>query len=532
MKKQIDPCGRYCAYLRKSRADRDNLLHGDADVLARHEHILMDLARRMNITVSRIFREVVSGDTITSRPEVQKLLSEVEAGVWDGVLVVEVERLARGDSIDQGIISRSFTYSHTLIITPAKIYDPEDEFDSEYFEFGLFMSRREYKTINRRLNRGREQSAMEGKYTGNKPPYGYERVKLTGEKGFTLTPAADQADVVRMIYDLYVHGDAGHDMGVSLIVRRLNALHIPAATGGEWSNSSVQDILANPVYIGMIRRKWRPAVKTVKDGVVTVSRPRASETARLYQGRHPAIIPEALFQAAQEKRRKNPPRPVPCKYIVQNPLSGLIVCAKCGRRMSRRPYGNGRPDSLICQYTSCGQISSPLWLVEQKLLEGLRSIINDEINTSVIFADSTEDLAIKEQMLENASGELQDLSRQKEKIYDLLENGVYTTEIFLERSALLTERIHALTETIETMQEQIREEKERRSNRELFIPRAEHLLAHYNELSAEEKNTALKELLEKVDYDKIEKNRRGNGSNASFTLHLYPRVFSHRHSAP
>ena len=46
-------------------------------------------------------------------------------------------------------------------MTPAKIYDPNNEFDEEYFEFGLFMSRREYKTIKKRLQRGRVSSAKE-----------------------------------------------------------------------------------------------------------------------------------------------------------------------------------------------------------------------------------------------------------------------------------------------------------------------------------------------------------------------------------
>lgn len=71
------------------------------------------------------------------------------------MLVVDLERLARGNSADQAYISQVFQFSGTKIITPAKVYDPSDEFDEEYFEFGLFMSRREYKTITRRLIRGR-----------------------------------------------------------------------------------------------------------------------------------------------------------------------------------------------------------------------------------------------------------------------------------------------------------------------------------------------------------------------------------------
>ncbi len=519
MRRKLNPSGRYCLYLRKSRADREHYTQ-DTDVLSRHEHILMELAQKMQISITKIFREVVSGDTISARPEVQRLLSEVDDGLWDGVLVVEVERLARGDTIDQGIISRTFTYSHTLIITPTKIYDPDDEFDSEYFEFGLFMSRREYKTINRRLNRGREQSAIEGKYTGNKPPYGYERVKLRGEKGFTLSPIPDQANVVRMIFNWYVN-----ECGVSLIVRRLNDMRFPAANGGDWTYSSVQGILENPVYIGMIRRKFRPAVKTVKDGSVSVCRPRAQDV-QIYPGRHPAIIDQELFNAAQKKRGMNFTHPVPSIYLSRNPLAGLVVCARCGRKMVRRPYYNGRGDTLICYHTNCPQVSSPLYLVEQEIINGLRSIMNDQINSNVIVYEDAGSLEAKEQILRNTEKELQGLLEQKTRVYDLLEQGIYTTEVFLERSASVAEKITVAEASIGKLEKEIQEERARQENRKQFIPRCEHLLSHYDELDVEEKNACLKELLEKVEYNKTERNRRGEGEKANFTLHLFPRIFS------
>ena len=139
----------YCMYLRKSRADREAEQRGEMETLARHEATLLALAARNHHPITKIYREVVSGETIAARPCMQELLSEVEAGIWTGVYVMEVERLARGDTVDQGIVQRTFQYSETLIVTPAKIYDPNNEFDEEYFEFGLFMSRREYKTIRR-----------------------------------------------------------------------------------------------------------------------------------------------------------------------------------------------------------------------------------------------------------------------------------------------------------------------------------------------------------------------------------------------
>lgn len=151
----------YCMYLRKSRKDIEAEEHGQGETLQRHEDDLQKTASRLNIKVSKIYREIVSGETIASRPVMQQLLSDVESGMWAGVLVAEVERLARGNTMDQGLVSNTFQYSGTKIITPTKIYDPTNEFDQEYFEFGLFMSRREYKTITRRLKSGIISSVSE-----------------------------------------------------------------------------------------------------------------------------------------------------------------------------------------------------------------------------------------------------------------------------------------------------------------------------------------------------------------------------------
>lgn len=98
----------YCIYLRKSRKDLEAEQHGEGETLARHERALLALAKKNNLIISNIYREVVSGETIAARPVMQQLLREVEQNLWDGVLVMEVERLARGDTIDQGVVQRAF----------------------------------------------------------------------------------------------------------------------------------------------------------------------------------------------------------------------------------------------------------------------------------------------------------------------------------------------------------------------------------------------------------------------------------------
>lgn len=106
----------YVIYLRKSRKDEEAEQRGEGETLARHERILLDYAKRLHLNVTEIYREIVSGETIATRPMMQRLLSEVEQGMWTAVLVMEVERLARGDTIDQGIVAQTFKYSETKII--------------------------------------------------------------------------------------------------------------------------------------------------------------------------------------------------------------------------------------------------------------------------------------------------------------------------------------------------------------------------------------------------------------------------------
>jgi site-specific DNA recombinase len=522
----------YCLYLRKSRADAEAESRGEGETLARHEKALLELSSRLQLNVTEIYREIVSGETIASRPVMQKLLSEVEQGLWGGILVMEVERLARGDTIDQGIVAQAFKCSNTRIITPLKTYDPNNEYDEEYFEFGLFMSRREYKTINRRLQRGRITSVKEGKYVSNKAPYGYERVKLANEKGWTLEPMPDEADTIRFIFSLYTTGEATSDgdfkrLGVSLIARRLNMLKVPTKTGGAWVSSTIRDILINPVYIGKIRWNWRPAVKKIVDGNVFLERPRASaDECILVQGRHPAIVREETFQMAQEIISKNSQRPIGERYMVKNPLAGLVVCGKCGRRMIRRPYsGKKTADTLMCAEPTCDNVSCALHCVEERVLSGLGEWLHEyRLEWGSGSNNITSQMEYKRKAAKRLEEEITTIGRQLDNIHDLLEQSVYTAETFLERTRVLNERIQVAKKELSEIESEIAAEKAREVGRRNIIPKVEHLLAVYRELpDAKAKNDMLKGVLEKAFYSKTHR-ARWHGSPDDFELTLYPRL--------
>lgn len=323
----------YVKYLRKSRFDRDYAELSIEETLKRHEAILDKLASERGYNIAKTYYEVVSGESIAARPEIQKMLEEVSAGIYAGVLVVDLERLARGNGADQAYISQVFQFSGTKIVTPLKVYDPNNEFDEEYFEFGLFMSRREYKTINRRLIRGRDSSAAEGKYISSIAPYGYCRVKLPNEKGYTLEPHPEEADVIKKIFQMFLNY-----AGTKVIANYLNDLKIPTRHGDLWTYSTISNIITNPVYMGKIRRGWSKQMKSIENGVVKrqIKRHKNMEDYQVYAGLHPALVTEEEFMRAQEIRLgRQPSAKVKDEFELQNAFAGLLFCANCGKRIGR-----------------------------------------------------------------------------------------------------------------------------------------------------------------------------------------------------
>lgn len=136
-------------YLRKSRENEED------DVLIKHRMELVSLAEKFNWKYV-IYPEVVSGDTISSRPEMQKLLRDMQEDLYDAVLVVDIDRLGRGEHEDQGLIKKTFTKTNTFIITPNKLYNLNEEADEDYYDMQAFMARQEYKMIKRRFRRGKK----------------------------------------------------------------------------------------------------------------------------------------------------------------------------------------------------------------------------------------------------------------------------------------------------------------------------------------------------------------------------------------
>ncbi|MDR1410140.1 MAG: recombinase family protein [Oscillospiraceae bacterium] len=521
----------YAIYLRKSRKDLEAEASGQSDTLVRHESALLTVAKAQGLTIGKIYREVVSGDTIAGRPQMQRLLADVQEGKWLGVLVVEVERLARGDTIDQGIVAQTFQVTGTKIITPQKIYDPQNEFDQEYFEFGLYMSRREYLTIKRRLLAGKAASAKEGKYLGSVPPYGYRRVKIPDGKGWTLELHPEQAPVVKQLFTWLVDGapdESGflHRLGMHAIATKLNNMGIIPAKGGLWQYSSVTKLVKNPVYMGKIRYRWRKEKKSMKDGKVHVSTPiNLDGDIILVQGLHPAIVPEALFYAAQESIKRHDISHVHSNKVLSNPLAGLVFCAQCGSAMQRRIAT--RKDGaavLSCKHQFCDTACSSLASVETRMLRLLENWAHTiELDFDDDISPSPNDDLLTS-AIASSEKKIAQLTAQLAKAHDLLEQEVYDIDTFVERSQTLKEQIKEGSERLSAFRAQLSGTQSGAMIRGIILPKVKNLLDIYYSLpDATTKNELLKELIDHCEYTK---KNRGKESVDDFELVIFPRIDS------
>lgn len=532
--RNLDPNGLYVAYLRKSRADLEAEAHGEGETLARHQKLLTEYAEKAGIHISKFYREIVSGETISDRPVIQELLHDISLGDYDGVLVVEVERLARGDTSDQGTIAKYFKFSETMIITPGKTYDPNDEFDEEYFEFGLFMSRREYKTINRRIQRGRVASAKEGKFLSSVPPYGYNKVKIKNDKGYTLDINEEQAAVIRKIFDLYINGEILPDgsrfpTGMTRICQILDAEGIHPSKNGVWSPSSISDILQNPVYYGKIRWSYTKEVKQMVDGKIIIKRVKSKDCI-FVNGLHPPIINEDTFFAAKEIIRGKLHNSTSAPGVLQNPLSGFVYCKRCGAKMTRLAPTKKTPYAVLkCPNRYCDQISSPLYLVEDNLISFLHDWFTgyklDWSAGRVANTQFAEEIKNRKNALDDLISQKAEINRQINNAYDFLEKGIYTVDIFTTRRELLSRRLEDVQKSTLKLQNDISNLEMSQNNQENFIPEFQRIMDAYWKIpDAETRNDMLKKILERVEYNKEVRNKRGDRDNANFILDIYPKL--------
>ena len=395
-------------YLRKSQSD-DPLLTVE-EVLEKHEKHLDEWAEKHlggKVPEANKFREVVSGETIKDRPEINKVLRLIESPKYKAVKVVEPQRLTRGDLEDIGRLMKLLKYTNTLVITLERIYDLRNRDDWDSFERELKQGNSFLEYTKKVLLRGRLLSVSLGNYIGSIPPYGFDKTTvMDGKKECpTLKEKKEEADVVRMVFDLYVN----HDMGRQRICNRLEELNIKPPKGEHWSASSMKDMLENVHYIGKVKWNWRKAITVVEESEFKRTRPKAKIGEFLiYEGKHEGIVSEELFQAARDKQGRN--HRAKAKTKIRNPLAGVLYC-HCGKSMIMQTHKDYEARLVCSGQKHCRTGSCTFDEVYTRIIQILEECIGDfEIR---INNDEGDSVKLHASLIKNLEKKLEDLQAKE-----------------------------------------------------------------------------------------------------------------------
>ena len=267
-----------------------------------------------------------SGKSITGRPEFQRMLQDVSEE-RDGVAFILVFKLSRfGRNAADVLNSLQFIqdYGVNLICVEDGIDSSKDSGKLTITVLSA-VAEIERENILVQTMEGRKQKAREGKWNGGQAPFGYD----LDSKNSTLVVNEEEAEIVRIIYDKFVHTDMGADAICNYLNQRgYTKKKVRGHELNYFARGLIMKILDNPVYTG---KNITEKVKGTRDEYRRVK----TDDYLLADGLHEAIVDEETWEAARKKRKRtgvkwNKTHSLEHEHI----LSGLLKCPVCGAGMA------------------------------------------------------------------------------------------------------------------------------------------------------------------------------------------------------
>ncbi len=410
-----------------------------------------------------------SGKNIDGRPDFLRMLTDIENGKdkIDYVLVFKLSRFGRNAADVLNSLQRMQDFGVNLICV-------EDGIDSSKDSGKLLISvlsavsEIERDNILVQTMAGRQQKAREGKWNGGFAPYGYSLVD--GK----LIIAEDEAEIIRIIYDKYIHTNLGlsgiaaylNNNGYKKKQRQNNTLNA-------FATSFIKSVLDNPVYCGKLaygRRKTEKIQGTRNEFHIV-----KQSTFPVYDGIHEAIISEEDWLVAQEKRKRTGVKNEKTHSLEHaNILSGILKCPICNSGMygnvNRKKKGDGsyyrdyfyysckhrlKVDGHNCTYgRQWGQdkVNAAVEEVIKKLVNNPKFVeaVKNKINSKI----DTEELEREVASLKKTHRQL---NSAKDKLGIEIDNLDITDKLYERKYEDMQDRLYSLYDKIEQNEAEIAE---------------------------------------------------------------------------
>ncbi|MCL1819593.1 MAG: recombinase family protein [Oscillospiraceae bacterium] len=435
-------------YLRKSRAEQENELE-------KHRTILTDLCNRNNFKYVE-YAEIGTSDSIDMRPKMTQLLKDVDSGLYDAVCVVDYDRLGRGDLGEQDRIKKAFQKSSTLIITPEKIYDLNNDLDDTYADFKGLFARQEYKMITKRLRQGKKIGARRGDWTNGTPSFPYEYERYEGkynQKGLVVND--ELYKVYREIISMAIDGMSPNKISITL-----NQRGITTKKGNNWSGATIQRLLLDETQLGKIisNKSKGDGHKNRKPNAIKL-RLLPREEWIIVENCHEAVKTQYehdIISKLIKSRNLNPNRAMPQTYS----FSGIVRCGKCGRCMT---FGKDLRNKYRLIMKSCVRQdhvgnkckNGGIWVseFEQMVLNEIQSFLDNyaiqEAEMSVVNSD------LLNKVINEKEVQKEKYIKALDVVDDGYELGDYSRDVWLNKKQKWNEKIRKVESDIVELKYQL-----------------------------------------------------------------------------
>jgi DNA invertase Pin-like site-specific DNA recombinase len=418
----------------------------------------------------------ISGRNTAKRPEFNKMISFAKSKPkpFDVILLWKFSRFARNreDSIVYKSMLRKECGIDVISISEAL----GDDNTSVLIE-ALIEAMDEYYSLNLagEVKRGLREKVERGEPVAS-PSFGYNI------KDSRYVIDEEKAKLVRLIFDDYLNGTGVRELAV-----RMNNLGVLTNRGKKWDKFSIDYILNNPVYAGKIR--YNPAGKTRRNF--------NEKSIVITQGIHEPIINEETFNKVQERlahtkstfRKGEHQQPRSGEDFI---LRGLVKCSSCGTALVQIKKGM----YLQCNSYTHGKCTDShfitMRIINEAVIESIKEDIeHDNFNITPGIVRSTESDVIEEQIV--------NLNKKLIRAMDAYENGAYDLKSFKERKAKIEKEIKKLEAKRIIKKDSAEESYERKDS----IKASLSLLSN-PEISETEKNLALRQIIDKIVFDRKE----------------------------
>lgn len=457
------------------------------------KRLLLEYAKANDILVSNdnIFIETgISGRKVDKRPEFQKMISlaKTKPAPFDSILVWKFSRFARNQ--EESIVYKSLlrkqcnidviSVSEPLIDGPfGSLIERIIEWMDEYYSIRL----------SGEVTRGMTEKALRGGYQA-RPPLGY-KIAVKGEPP-VIVPA--EAKIVRIIFEKYVHEKQGYFD----IARYLNSLGYKTSHGKSFEARSIDYIIQNPTYCGMIRwNRTENETNRIKDKDEWI----------ITEGHHEPIISKELFDAAQERYKSTyRPRGARPSSTYRHWLSGLLKCPHCGRTMIAKRVvkkSNGANYAYFtCYGYSKGKCLIPSNVSSLKLEPAVLSSLKEILDTKTLsfeykVIEQTEQVDEKALLEE----QLQQIALKEQRIKTAYREGIDTIEEYKHNREIIERERDEIQQKICELESV---DMDTSDDKAIMLKKIQNVyeVVSSSDYTDQQKNEMLKTIVDKFVYDK------------------------------